>query len=464
MFPYIRWRIVIPFVLINSVAVLVVGYYLTRPSCVSDSNCVWRVVGLVGLVALLLTIVTAMWVAERTARPIRDLTDVAHRIAEGEVNARILPEKRDETAQLTLAFNQMVERLRGQVDALSEEHQQFAAVLDYMADGVLITDNLSYVTLINPAANRMLQTTEIEALGRSFAAVVRHHQLIELWQRCREAGSEQVEAVELGPDLFLQAVVTPFQHQGIGGYLVILQDLTQVRRLQTVRRDFVSNISHELRTPLASLRAVVETLQEGALADPPAATRFLDRALREVDTMTQMVEELLELAQIESGQVPLQLSPTAVYDLVLIPVERLRQQADRGDLTLIVNIPDGLPDVLADAGRIHQVITNLLHNAIKFTPPGGEIQIEITLDSPESPAQVVVAIHDNGVGISRKDLPRIFERFYKSDRARTRSLGGTGLGLAIARHIVQAHGGRIWAKSKEGKGSTFYFSLLIVAH
>lgn len=458
MFPRIRWRVIIPFLLINSTATAIMLFYLMRPACVNDPDCVWRVVWQVGLVSVLATIIVGIVVAERTARPIRNLTEVARRISAGDSKARILPTTRDESGELARAFNQMVEHLQEQLEILSEEHQQFSAVLDYMADGVLITEALGHVTLINPAAARLLRTVEAEALGRSLAAVVRHHQLIELWQRCRETGEEQVVAVEFGADQFLQAVVTPFQQQGADGYLVILQDLTQVRRLQTVRRDFISNLSHELRTPLASLRAVVETLQDGALNDPPAATRFLDRAVREVDTMTQMVEELLELSQIESGQVSLQLSPTAVSDLILIPVERLRPQAERGNISLILDLSDQLPTVLADAGRMHQVVTNLLHNAIKFTLPGGEVRIEATVESGE----VVVGIHDTGVGIAKKDLPRIFERFYKSDRARTRSAGGTGLGLAIARHIVQAHGGRIWAKSKEGKGSSFYFSLPVV--
>jgi two-component system phosphate regulon sensor histidine kinase PhoR len=270
---------------------------------------------------------------------------------------------------------------------------------------------------------------------------------------------EKVEAVEIGRDLFVQAVVTPFQDKGARGYLVILQDLTAVRRLQTIRRDFVSNISHELRTPLASLRAVVETLQDSALEDPPAAQRFLDRAGQEVDVLTQMVEELLELSRIESGQVPLRLAPTAVTDLVLNPLERLRSQAQRGDVELVLDLPPSLPQVLADAERVQQVITNLLHNAIKFTPSQGKITIRADGPSADQLEEVVISVRDTGIGISQEDVPRIFERFYKSDRARTRSRGGTGLGLAICRHIVQAHNGRIWVKSTEGKGSTFFFSL-----
>jgi len=235
--------------------------------------------------------------------------------------------------------------------------------------------------------------------------------------------------------------------------LVILQDLTQVRRLETVRRDFVSNISHELRTPLASLKALVDTLRDGALEDPPAAQRFLDRMEVEVDALTQMVQELLELSRIESGQVPLQLQAVSIAEAVNIPAERLRPQAERAGLRLDVTLPADLPPVLADAERIQQVVTNLVHNAIKFTPPGGRV----TVTAQAAGAEVIVTVQDTGVGIPAEDLPRIFERFYKADRARAGA--GTGLGLAIARHIIQAHGGRIWAESAKGRGSNFYFAL-----
>ena len=295
----------------------------------------------------------------------------------------------------------------------------------------------------------------------------------------------------------MQAIVKPFLEGDTAGYLVILQDLTRVRRLETVRRDFISNISHELRTPLAGLKALVDTLRDGALEDPPAARRFLDRMETEVDALTQMVEELLELSRIESGRVPLRLSPTSVADVVLPPVERLQPQAERAGLAVRVELPADLPRVLAEKERMQQVVTNLVHNAIKFTPAGGRIEVtghrlQVTgsgvrvsvkgdvqrtgsvrpgtwalepfgLSLRAKPGTVpegnwvLIAVRDTGIGIPPDDLDRIFERFYKADRAR--SGGGTGLGLAIAKHIVQGHGGQIWAESVEGKGSTFVFCL-----
>jgi two-component system phosphate regulon sensor histidine kinase PhoR len=250
-------------------------------------------------------------------------------------------------------------------------------------------------------------------------------------------------------------IVTSLETAEEQSCLVILQDLTRIRRLETVRRDFISNISHELRTPLASLKALVETLHDSALEDPPAARRFLDRADQEVDALSQIVQELLELARIESGKVPLRLAPAAVEEIVRPPVERLRHQADRNQLQLTVDLAAELPPVLADAGRAQQVVTNLVHNAIKFTPAGGQIVVQADRDLDRG--MLTISVRDTGVGFPAAEAERIFERFYKGDRAR--SGGGTGLGLAIARHLVLAHGGRIWARSKEGKGSTFYFSL-----
>jgi two-component system phosphate regulon sensor histidine kinase PhoR len=400
----------------------------------------------------------ALLIAERTARPVRELTKVVQRMAQGDLHARLLPTTRDEVGALTRAFNQMSDRLRGTITMLVEERGRLAAVLDNMADGVVITDGDGHVRLINPAAARILQVNEEAAMGRSFAEVARDHRIIDLWQQCREECEELIELVEVGRNRpFLQVVVTPLRDAEPGANLVILQDLTQVRRLETVRRDFISNISHELRTPLASLKALADTLHDGALEDPPAARRFLDRMEVEVDALTQMVQELLELSRIESGQAPFEIAPVPVADVVNPPLERLRPQAERADLQLSIDLSPNLPPVLADAERMQQVVTNLVHNAIKFTPPGGGVEVLAKMSQDE----VVISVRDTGVGIPADDLPRIFERFYKADRAR--SGGGTGLGLAIAKHIVLAHGGRIWAESVEGRGSTFYVALPIAS-
>jgi len=417
---------------------------------------------LAGLLVALLAALLAVFLAGRTTRPLRQLTEVAGRMAAGDLNARLLPTSRDEVGQLTRAFGHMSDRIRDQVTSLAEEQARLAAVLNHMADGVLITDEGGQVRLLNAAAARLLDTDEERALGRSFAQVAPYYPLIELWKACREEAAEQVDMVEVSrKGLFLQAIITPFPEAEAEGYLVILQDLTRIRRLETVRRDFISNISHELRTPLAGLKALVDTLRGGAIKDPPAAKRFLKRMDVEVDALTQMVEELLELSRIESGQAPLRLAPTPLAEVVMPPVDRLRPQAERAGLAITVLLPPQAPHVLADVDRARLVLTNLVHNAIKFTPPGGRITVAVQPPGDGFPSasedEVVFSVQDTGVGIPAEDLPRIFERFYKADRAR--SGGGTGLGLAIAKHIVQGHGGRVWAESVEGQGSTFYFTL-----
>ena len=410
------------------------------------------------LLTTLLAMLLALLIAGRTTRPVRELTRVAERIVAGDLRARLFLTSRDEVGQLSLTFNRMADYMQAEMDALARERSRLAGVLDNMADGVIFTDREGRVLLINPAAARLLGAAESGDAVLSFAQLVRHHQLIELWKRCRESGREQIDLLQLShKGLFLQATVTPLRREDGSGFLVILQDLTRLRHLEKVRQDFVSNVSHELLTPLASLKALVDTLRDGILDDPAAAQRFLGRIETEVDALTQMVQELLELSRIESGRVPLRLRPVDVVDVIVPPAERLRPQAVRAGLELTLHVPSGLPFVLADPERVQQVVTNLVHNAIKFTPQGGKVSVS----AEQVQDEVVISVRDTGVGIPSEDVPRIFERFYKADRAR--SGGGTGLGLSIAKHIVQGHGGRIWVESREDQGSTFSFSLPIGA-
>jgi two-component system, OmpR family, phosphate regulon sensor histidine kinase PhoR len=432
-----------------------------------------EVILLAGLAAALVAAVAAGYVADRTTRPLLDLRRLAEQASRQDGIGIPAGRGEDEVSEISRLVHEMAERLREQVATLTEEQGRLAAVLDHMADGVVITDAQGRVQLINPAAARLMGLDAATAMGRSFVQVVRDHRLVELWRLCRGTGQDQIGEMDRD-GLYLRVVVSPHHVTGAKGNLVILQDLSQMRRLEAVRRDFVGNISHELRTPLASLKALVDTLRDGALDDPPAAHHFLDGMETEIDAMTQMVQELLELARIESGKAPLRLAATPVGDIVAGPVQRLRPQAERAGLIVDATLEgeaagesdanrEPLPLVLVDADRARQVVSNLVHNAIKFTPAGGRIMIRAEVS--EAPGEgsgphvreVVISVADTGVGIPAEDLPRIFERFYKADRAR--SSGGTGLGLSIAKHIVQAHRGRIWVESEEGRGSTFHFSL-----
>ena len=393
--------------------------------------------------SLLILLILAV-TAGGTSRSLRKLAEMIERITGGDLDARV-----------GNALNEMADKLQRQMKKRAREKDRLNTVMHVMTDGVMILDQMGDVRLVNPAAARLLKTTRAQALRRSFVQVTRDHRVAEVWARCRESGAEQSATVEMANGQFIRVIVTPLLKRSRRGYLVLLQDLTQLRRLQTVRQDFVSNVSHELRTPLASLHALVETLRDGAIDDPPAAARFLDRMEVEVDALTQMVEELQELSRIESGQAPLVLSPMSLRDVVLPAVERLQPQAERAHVLLDVQIAEDLPPVLVDCERMQQVFTNLLHNAIKFSPGGGDVTVRTDAASP----YVEVIVRDAGIGIPRSELTRVFERFYKTDRSR--AFGGTGLGLAISKHIVQAHGGEIWADSVEGEWSEFHFTLLI---
>ena len=417
---------------------------------------VQRTIGIASLATGLLATLLAIWIANRTTRPLSELTKAANQMASGNLDHRLIPTTHDEIGNLTESFNKMSAQLSIQMSSLNAERERIIAVLNTMNDGVIIADAENNIQLANPAALSMFQLKETEVLGQSLVLSIRQYQLDELVALCRKTARTQTTILEIpSRQQYLQATVTQLGEALPGNMLLIFQNLTRLRRLETVRQDFISNISHELRTPLASLKALTDTLHEGALDDPPAAKRFLDRMETEIDAITQMVEELLELSRIESGRVPINLSPTPALELIEQAVERLAEQAERAGVAIEILCSENIPDVNADSKRLVQVLVNLLHNAIKFTPPGGKI----TLSAQQQDDFIRFAVQDNGAGISADDLPRIFERFYKSDRARTGS--GTGLGLAIARHLVEAHGGTIWVESVEGKGSTFHFTILI---
>jgi two-component system phosphate regulon sensor histidine kinase PhoR len=448
------WRIAIPYVLLVIVAL---GSLLLAIPNVQGGKSLPATLWVIFGITILLAVAIAFILARCLSKPLTQLTQAAQKTSQTGIVHPVPSEYDDETGLLVMAFNQMSARLIDQIDSSKKEQAMLSSVMNTMNDGIVIVNSEGIVELINPAAEKLFKVDAKNAAGHSLVEVVRQHQLVDLWQSCLSQCKQQVITLEALPErIFLQCIATPLDPNLPGSTLLILQDLTLVRRLETVRRDFVSNVSHELRTPLASLKAISETLQEGALEDKSAAQRFLQSMDGEIDTMIQMVEELLELSRIESGRVPLKTQPIRPSALLTPAGERMRLQVRRAKLKLSLSCPEDLPEVQADPDRIEQVLINLLHNAIKFTPPGGKI--DMTAKSGEN--EVIFAVRDTGIGISPEDLPRIFERFYKADRARTSV--GTGLGLSISRHLVEAHNGRIWAESEQGKGSTFFFSLPIV--
>lgn len=394
-------------------------------------------------------------------RPLAELVHAANQVAAGNLTIRAKETGGGEVAELAHAFNEMTDELQATIGAIETERARLKVIVEHLTDGILLVSKDGRVVLMNGVAERLLNVQRSRAIGQPYALAVRDHELAALITRARtangttEPGTEQL--IEFGsPRRYIRAFTHPTPDQETP-QVVILRDITEVRRTEAVRRDFVANVSHELRTPIASLKALVETLLDGAMDDEEVARDFLERMEIEVDGLAALVHDLLELSRAESGRMTLTPIDASIHDVAHQVLERLRTQADPRRIDLRLAIPADLPPAHFDPERIEQVLVNLIHNALKFTPAGGTITIGAEVDGPH----LIVSVTDTGAGIAEEDHHRIFERFYKADRARADE--GTGLGLAIAKHLVELHGGRIWVESMLGHGSTFKFTLPLTA-
>ncbi len=439
-----------------------------------------------GLSAIAAALATSFYYRRRTAQRVRRLSLLVKQLATGDLVQQLESlefASGNQLFDLSQAITQLALELRAVIQRISTERNTMAALLHNMSDGIISTDAQGRVTNINEAARHILALPALpNQEGRSFMQVVRDHEVNGLLLQTLQDGHERVQMLEVGPRRpQLQVKVTLIKEEEIEttphgnshrngnvkssvqsnrSALVVLQDLTELMRLERIRRDFVANISHELRTPLASVKLMIETLQNAIVDDPAAAPAFLTRIDTEIDGLTQLVRELLELSRIESGQIKLNLKATDLRELVQQAADRLNAQAQRCGLSIEVigrGSDESFPKALSDPDRLMQVMINLIHNAIKFTPVGGVIRLQV--ERPRPGTKLVVRVSDTGQGIPPDDLGRIFERFYKVDKARAGNETGTGLGLAISKHIVQAHGGEIWAESEFGFGSTFSFAI-----
>lgn len=423
----------------------------------SINSAVMTIVSAIVIVAILV-VLAAAFIARMITRPVRRITKAAEEIASGKLGQQIQVQTHDEIGRLGHAFNQMSSNLVELVGEISAERTKLQTVLANMADGVVMVDTGGKIILANRATEKLFSFRAEDAVTRPLIEVIRDHEADEVLKLCLRTGQMQTVQFELAVSKrFLRAMAIPITDSNLTGVLMLFQDLTELRSLQTMRRELVGNISHELRTPIAGIKAMVETLKGGAVDDKKAATDFLTRIDGEVDRLTQMVSELTELSRIETGRAEFRMAPTDLNRLIEEVVAQMSPLAEKQQVTISVDLDRGLPVVRADKDRIRQTIINLVDNAIKFNRPGGKVALSTRVDNESA----IVSVSDTGIGISKEDLPHVFERFYKADKARSKD--GSGLGLAIAKHTVQAHGGNIWAQSEEGKGSTFSFSLPLKA-
>lgn len=454
-----HWRVVLVFAALT--ALTVAGAAVSLLGFMSDSSSATqeRVVItllIVGAVAVALVVLMETVLAFMTRRSLGRVTRSTRRIAQGELDHRIEVSATSETSDLVFAVNRMATALRDIIRDLAGERDKIGAVLDTMVDGVLVVSAQGRIDLANPAAVLLLDLRQEDVGQREYGEVVRDPDLRELVTRCQRSGirqSAEVDLIQAGHLIPVNIIATPLPGSEPPEVLLTIHDLRMLRQLESTRREFVSNVSHELRNPLASVSLMAETLEDGAITDEPIARDFIGRIRREVDRMNSLVEDLLELARIESGREPEPHVPMQLAPVMQEAVSRFRARAAQKGVRLEHEAPQHLPSVLANEGRISQVLTNLIDNALKWTESGGSIRLSAAAETDA----VRVSVLDTGVGITAADLPHVFERFYKVDRARRD--GGTGLGLAIVKHIVQIYGGEVSAQSRLGEGSAFTFTV-----
>lgn len=414
-----------------------------------------------GLVALAVALGIGLFVARRVTQPVVEMQAVARAMSEGDFHARAPVRSPDEIGRLGRALNLMAQRLQERLEDLEYERAKVGAILDGMVEGVIGVDGHDQILLLNERARAMLGLGPGRGERKPFLEVVRNADLHALLREARRAGEEVVSRRELrlpGPrERRVQVHALPLR---LGaeevGAVMVLHDVTELRRLELVRTEFVANVSHELRTPLTAIQGYLETLQAGALEDHQHARRFLEIVARHTERLVRLLNDLTDLSNIELGRVALRLEPVSLAEVVESVLTIIRPRAESGGVALATELPSDLPAVLADHDRLAQILINLVDNAVKFTPTGGRVTV---VAQPEPGERIEIAVRDTGIGIPPDDLPRITERFYRVDKARSRELGGTGLGLAIVKHLVLAHGGELGIESEVERGTTMRFTL-----
>ncbi|MCH7484934.1 MAG: PAS domain-containing protein [Chloroflexi bacterium] len=399
-----------------------------------------------------------LWLAaDHVERSVRVIRGAAREMARGEFGTRLPAEGAGELAGAFQDFNEMARSFEDRVEAASQERSRLMAAINSSVDAVVALGEDGVVRFANVAAETLVGKGEDGLVGRPLAWAVADRDVIEAVRRAPEEGAVSRHLIERPNRQFLEAYVAPITGGGEWTLLVVFHDVTESKRLDDVRRDFVANVSHELRTPLSAVKSVIETLQGGAIEEPDVARDFLARAETEVERLVLLLEELLTLSRLESGDLHFTEHPLDMRDVVHSVGQRMAPYAKRAGVELRVDIIGRPQEVSGDPSALERAVVNLVDNAIKFTPEGGSVD----LSSRAEDGSVMIVVADTGAGIDPLDLPRVFERFFKADRARQR--GGTGLGLAIVKHTVEAHGGSIGVDSQLGAGSVFRLRLPLAA-
>ncbi|GFR38211.1 PAS domain-containing sensor histidine kinase [Insulibacter thermoxylanivorax] len=408
--------------------------------------------------ALGMTVLLSIILSNTITKPIKEITKQATEMAEGNFSRSVAVKSSDEIGQLGEAFNYMSKRLREALASNEEEKKRLASILSNMSDGVIATDDAGRVIVMNRRAEQILDLTADEAMGKPISEVlgVTLEETLEytLGQDVsvllhREKRDEEIVNVRVN-------FTAIRRDEEVTGIIAVLHDVTEEEKMENSRREFVANVSHELRTPLTTIKSYLEALEDGALEDPELARRFIGVTRTESERMIRLVNDLLHLSRFDSHQATMFKEPVEIQEMLEEVIDRFSFQLQQRDIRINLNIEPGMPLVSCDPDQIDQVLDNLISNAIKFSYEGGLIEVTARQLDQEF---VQISVKDSGIGIPQRHLERIFERFYRVDKARSRNMGGTGLGLSIAREIVKAHGGTIHLDSEMNKGTTVVFTL-----
>jgi len=410
---------------------------------------------------LLLTILgtITLLVSRRFTNRVARLTAFSKRVAEGDFHAEPSGNSGDALDSLGSSLNQTAARLNQMIRTVTEERNLSSAILGSMVEGVAVVNAQERVLFSNPSFASILGLDVPPQPGSGLVEVVRQTELIEAVRKVL-GGEQRVESEIVTGTLrqhFFAATVAAVHAAQANGAVIVLHDITDLRKLERVRRDFVANVSHEFRTPLTAIQGFSETLLAGAMNDPQNRDRFLGIIVEHSRRLARLTEDLLMLSKMDADRLELELRRLPVEQLIFSCIETSQPRAVDKNLRLSVNLAKNIPDIAGDRRRLTEVLQNLLDNAIQYTPSGGEIMVT----SEVKDAEVVITVSDTGIGIPEADQSRIFERFYRVDVARSREVGGTGLGLSIAKHLMEAHGGKLWVESEVGHGSQFHFSVPI---
>ncbi len=449
-------RIPFVFAALAFVCVVIAGsltYLLSSPSGEGGASPV-VVIALSGLGAALLIGTVTYLMTKGTSDSILQVTEGARRLARGDLEHRVPTSREGETRDLADTLNTMADALRANIQDLAAERNKLSAILESMADGVVMIDPEGRIVHMNQVAGALLGTDPPSALERRFIEIARNVEMHQLVARATESGESQYDELQLSPGRYVSVMAISLgESSSSAGVILTLHDLTRLHQVDVTRREFVSNVSHEFRSPLASIKAAVETLEDGALNEPGTARDFVGRIHKDTNRLIGLADNLLELSKLESGQLLQELHPVALAPLLAEVRDSFRSHAQAKDISIAIKAQDHLPAVRGHEDYLRQVLVNLLDNAVKFTPAGGEIRMYAGVRD----SWVEVEVRNTGPGIPREHLPHVFERFYKVDRSRHD--GGVGLGLAIVKHMVQLHGGEVAVESEEGQGATFSFTI-----